>query len=115
MVKRKVIKQANQAYTITLPIEWVRRNNINKDSEVEITLADKSLIVSNTGKTETKKVKIEFNFSDERALGGQIKALYARGVDEIEITSKENLSSSIYLALQETIGFALVSSNKIRL
>ncbi|MBM3247144.1 phosphate uptake regulator PhoU [Candidatus Pacearchaeota archaeon] len=112
MVKRKVIKQANQAYTITLPIEWVRQNNITKDSEVEIDFSEKSLIVTNKGRTEIKKSKIEFNSLNLRKLAVQIKALYARGIDEIEIISKENLTPLIYGILEETIGFALVSNNK---
>lgn len=111
MVKRKVIKQANQAYTITLPIEWVRQNNITKDSEVEINFSEKSLIVTNTGRTEIKKAKIEFNSLNLRALAVQIKALYARGIDEIEVVSEEDLAPIIYEILEETIGFALVSNN----
>jgi len=109
-MKRKVIKQANQAYTMTLPIEWVRQNNITKDSELDVTLSDKSIIISNTAGVEVKKSKIIFSNLNERALNAQIKALYAKGVDEIEISSKQDISSLIYEALQETIGFALVSN-----
>jgi phosphate uptake regulator len=35
-MKRKIIKQASQAYTITLPIEWIRKNNISEKSEVDL-------------------------------------------------------------------------------
>ena len=49
-MKRKVIKQANQAYTITLPIEWVRKNKISKNSEVDIQIREKTLMV-NTGES----------------------------------------------------------------
>ena len=44
-MKRKVIKQASQAYTITLPIDWVRQNQISNKSEVDVTVSERSLII----------------------------------------------------------------------
>lgn len=112
MAKRKVIKQANQAYTITLPIEWVRQNNIDKDSEVEVISSDKSLIISNTGKVEIKKAKLIIDNYDVRNLWSKFNAFYAAGVDEIEISSTEEISTLIREAIKEDIGYALVSQGK---
>lgn len=114
MVKRKIIKQANQAYTMTLPIEWVRQNNIDKNSEVEVTLADKSLIITNTGKVEVKKAKLLIDNYDPRNVWSKFNALYAQGVDEIEIESKEEISNLIRYSISEDIGYALVSQEKGR-
>ena len=34
--ERKVIKQGNQAYTITLPIKWIRNNHIEAGDEINL-------------------------------------------------------------------------------
>lgn len=111
MVKRKIIKQANQAYTITLPIEWVRQNNIDKNSEVEVSLADKSLVISNIGRVEIKKKKIDVSGLQKRTITRLVQAIYAKGIDELELTSKEDISGELVRCLRDTIGFALVSQS----
>jgi phosphate uptake regulator len=108
-MKRKVIKQANQAYTITLPIEWVRQNNIEENREIELELAEKSLIITNKGRTQIQKRSLNIDELKLRNVTRAIQALYARGVDEIEIISKREISNEFSRALRDTLGFALVS------
>jgi phosphate uptake regulator len=109
---RKVIKQANQAYTITLPIEWVRENNIDKNPEIDVVLQDKSLVIKNTKEISVKKEKIILESGERVGLGRRIHALYAKGIDEIEIVSKEDISSKVTEVMAEIIGYALVSQSK---
>ena len=109
---RKVIKQANQAYTITLPIEWVRDNNVNKNQEVDVIIQDKSLIISNKKEVSIKKAKIVLDTVERVTLGRNIQALYAKGIDEVEIVSNQDVSSNIIEVMTEVIGYALVSQNK---
>jgi phosphate uptake regulator len=111
-MKRKVIKQANQAYTLTLPIEWVRKNNITESSELEVDMIDKSLIIRNTKGVEIKKKVLKIEKMNSRALSRMIKAIYSKGIDELEIICGEEISPEIYSALSETMGFALVSHEK---
>lgn len=110
-MRRKIIKQANQAFTLTLPIDWVRENSLDKkDSEVEVTSHEKSLIITNTGNVEIKKASIEIKEKKEtRAIGALISALYAKGTDEISITSEKDISKDVIESLNENLGFALVS------
>jgi phosphate uptake regulator len=107
-MKRKVIKQANQAYTITLPIDWVRKNKIDKNSEVEVTVSEKSIIITNKGEVESKFVKIDATDFQDRNIYRHITALYAKGIDEIEIKSDKDISSEILKGLSNTIGYALL-------
>jgi len=114
-MKRKVIKQANQAYTITLPIEWVRQNKINEKTELEVTPEEKSLIIrSTTGKVEGGKVKINVEELKTRSAHVIISALFAKGVDEIEITCNKNISEKLMSACANTLGYAVVSQEKNR-
>jgi phosphate uptake regulator len=113
MARRKIIKQANQAYTLTLPIDWVRVNNLDKkDSEVEVFSQDKSLTITNTGNVALKKVKLVIEDCSECPLWSRFNALYARGVDEIEVHASEDISSMILECISQDIGYALVSQNK---
>jgi len=112
-MRRKIIRQANQAFTLTLPIEWVRENNLDKkNSEVDISVQDKSLSVTNTGNVSIKKAKLNINNCKECALWSKFNALYAKGIDEIEIHSSEDASSLIIECISQNLGYALVSQNK---
>jgi len=108
-MKRKVIKQANQAYTLTLPIEWVRANKIDEKSEVEVSIEGRSLSVLNSGNVEGRKAKLDVSGFGMRNIYRHINALYAAGVDEIEITSDEEISSKIIRLLNTLIGYVLIS------
>lgn len=107
-MKRKVIKQANQAYTITLPIEWVRQNNIEKNREIDIEIVEKELIISNKGRIQHKKAEANIENLDTRSIYRIINALYAKGVDEISITS-DHQPHQIIKCLGNTMGYALIS------
>jgi phosphate uptake regulator len=106
-MKRKVIKQANQAYTITLPIEWVRANNLTKESEVDIEISEKTLIIRNQGETEYKTAKKDVSGLHEMNIARIIKALYSKGIDEIELTSDKDITPAIMRSINNTIGLAL--------
>lgn len=110
-MKRKVIKQANQAYTITLPIDWARRNKISEKSELDLIDSGKSLIISSDNKVEGGKAKVIVDNFSSRNIYIHINALYARGVDEIILISKKDISSEIMKSLGNLIGFALVEQS----
>ncbi len=110
-MKRRVIKQANQAYTITLPVEWARKNNLDKNPEINLDISEKTLLVSTSNPTSGGKVKITLPELNERTISMTINSLYAKGIDEIEITADEDISSKISKALRDLNGYALVSKS----
>lgn len=110
-MKRKVIKQANQAYTITLPVEWARKHNLDKNPEINLDINEKTLLISTSNPTAGGKVKINLPELNERNVSLVINALYARGIDEIEITSEGEIDSKISRALRDLNGYALVSKS----
>jgi phosphate uptake regulator len=111
-MKRRVIKQANQAYTITLPIEWVRENKISEKSELDVETSEKSLIISSGNHIKKKKATLKVSGLNFLEISRPLNALYAKGIDEIEIISENECSSKIIKSLTNTIGFALVSQEK---
>ncbi|PIN93743.1 hypothetical protein COU54_01790 [Candidatus Pacearchaeota archaeon CG10_big_fil_rev_8_21_14_0_10_31_24] len=113
-MKRKIIKQANQAYTITLPINWIRENNLSQNSELDITQNGKSLIVNTDEKHFGGSAKIDISNlpSSTGAIYIRIAALYAKGVDEITITSNKDRTKEIIEIVSSLLGLALVSQDK---
>lgn len=111
-MKRKIIRQANQAYTLTLPIDWVRSNKIDKDSEVDVSVEGRSLVVFNEGNVGGRKAKLDVSGFGMRNIYRHINALYAAGVDEIELTSDEEISSEVIKSLNSLIGYVLVSQEE---
>ncbi|MBI2124573.1 phosphate uptake regulator PhoU [Candidatus Pacearchaeota archaeon] len=110
-MKRKIIKQAGRAFTITLPVEWIRQNDLSEKSEVDLEIKDKSLVVTSGRRAAGEKVKIDVNESGRRNISRIINALYARGVDEIELLSAKDISSVLSQLLNQNLGYALVKQS----
>ncbi len=111
-MKRKVIKQADQAFTITLPIDWVRKNNIDKNSEVNVDIIEKSLIINSNNPISGGSIKVDFTGLHQRNIYRHIIALYTKGIDEIEIISDKDISPLIMKTLNSLIGYGLISHKK---
>lgn len=107
-MRRKVIKQANQAYTITLPIDWVRKNQIDKDAEVDVEIRERDLIINSDKPVACRKVRLDVNGLDDKGLYRILISLYAKGVDEIEMISKEDISQKLIRYSGQVLGYALV-------
>lgn len=107
-MKRKVIKQANQAYTITLPVDWARKNELDKNSEVDLNEDGNILVI--TAKSQISGTNIELTVDDDKVtLRNQLSALYSRGVDEIKLKSKKDISQTIIEIISSSLlGYALV-------
>jgi phosphate uptake regulator len=114
-MRRKIIKQANKAYTITLPIKWIRKNNLNEKSEIEVIEQEKSLIISSQQEISSEKIKLDVKEMSNREIYTHINSLYAKGVDEIQIIYERDVSQKIMRAINYNIGYALVSQEKNKL
>jgi len=111
-MKRKVIKQAKQAYTVTLPIDWVRNNNISENSELDVKDLGRSLIINSDQPVAGKSIKLDLSGINKRSVYMYIIAAYAQGADEVEITSDTDVSPTIVACLNSIIGYALISQDK---
>jgi phosphate uptake regulator len=111
-MRRRLIKQAGQAYTITLPIEWIRKNGLEKSGEVELDINEKSITIKTDSRAFGKKEKIDITGMNKRMIYQSLCASYVKGTDEIEILSKEDFSGNINEMISNLLGFALVEQNK---
>jgi len=110
-MKRKIIKQASQAYTITLPIGWVRKNNLDEKSEVDVEESEKSLVINSNKAVVGEKVVLDMRNLHLNNVFRHINALYARGVDEIELIYGRDISHDLLSFLNQTMGYALISQS----
>ena len=114
-MKRKIIKQAGQAYTLTLPIDWIRNNKLDEKSEVDVAVSGKTLLVNTNNQTLGGKISMNVEEIDSnRTIYMILNALYAKGVDEIELISSKEITPLLTEAANNLLGFALISREKER-
>lgn len=97
-MKRKIIKQSGQAYTITLPVKWIRANDLEEGGEVDVTEIKKKLIVSGKGdEKETRYINLEIPKEDQNYAKKLIVNSYRAGADKINVyfRGKEEILSDI--------------------
>ncbi|MBR9675483.1 phosphate uptake regulator PhoU [Candidatus Woesearchaeota archaeon] len=88
MSKRKVISFGKSSYVVSLPKNWVLRNNIKKGDEINIEETFDMLVLSTEDQSsieeETRIKRIEFD-SLKRKVNRKIIAAYMNNYDVIEI------------------------------
>ncbi|MBR9692211.1 AbrB/MazE/SpoVT family DNA-binding domain-containing protein [Candidatus Woesearchaeota archaeon] len=104
-MRRKLVKQAGQAVTITLPIEWVRSNGLKPGDEIDVEAHEKDLVLNSGKKIIGSSIKVKTTASPRRMRFMYINAAYAKGIDEIEL----ELDKEAYPELDQEIGYAVVS------
>ncbi len=108
-MKRKIIKQGNQAFTVTLPITWIRKFEIDKKNEIDIEEKGNHLIIKTHNPAVGSSIEIDVNGLSSRSIYMNIAGAYAKGIDEITLISKEDITSIINDNLHYLIGFGLIS------
>ncbi|MBR9701391.1 AbrB/MazE/SpoVT family DNA-binding domain-containing protein [Candidatus Pacearchaeota archaeon] len=84
-MERKLILQGKQAYTVALPISWIRKHDLSPKDAVQIVEEGDKLVVSS--KLKAKSESIEVNVSGNTRLEAMLKieSKYIQGYDEIRI------------------------------
>lgn len=103
-MKRKLVKQAGRATTITLPVEWVRENGLKPGDEVDLEINEKDLVIRSGKKAVGGTIKLRLSGFDNRIIYYYLNAIYAKGFDEIELECSVNLNHQ----LNQTMGFAVM-------
>ena len=93
---RKIVKQGNNAYTITLPKKWVVDNNL-ENGEVRVNEVDKELLISSleVSSHSVKSISIVLHPDTKETYRSIIGSLYRQGYDEIRVELEDSSSSSV--------------------
>ncbi len=112
-VKRKLVKQGNNALTVTLPSSWTSRFNLKAGNEVEVSEMGENIVISSDVLDNSKKTAIDLSNTDIM-LYRILAALYKAGYDEIEIkySTLKELETAQQTIRDEFIGFEIVEHRK---
>jgi phosphate uptake regulator len=86
-MKRKIVAQGNQSLTLTLPIKWVREQQLKAGDEIEVSHQGNELVLGKEGKKKggTYKINLTKETANSRLLMSLIMGAYRSGADEIDI------------------------------
>lgn len=83
-MKRKIVKHGPSSLTISLPMKWVKKNNLHSGDEIEVMEKEKELVISGFGKREEREITI--SLSKKNKLMKRILIMpYIRGFDVINV------------------------------
>ncbi|MCK5282187.1 MAG: phosphate uptake regulator PhoU [Nanoarchaeota archaeon] len=118
MVSRKIQLIAGTTYTVSLPKDWVKKNNLSEKDEVVINETnDKNLVISPID-LQIKSIKeISINVDDYKESIDQILfAMYYFGIEHIKLFSKKepikNVRSGIINTLKHMSGTEITYEDK---
>ena len=106
---RKLQKVGGATFLVSLPKEWILKNNLSQGDPVAIfEINDGSLIVDPkyTEREELKKTTLEIPSSSSEVgfdLGREVLAAYLFGYDVIDIQSEKNISPTEREMVKKTI------------
>jgi len=107
-MKRKLIKQAGQAITVTLPIEWIRDNGLKFGDEVDFSVRENDLIISSGKEVKGNSIKLDISEMPGNTKYYLINGAYAAGVDKIKLEIKR----ADYPNLNSSMGYAIVDQKE---
>lgn len=88
MDSRKVIKFGNSSFVVTLPNDWVKKNSLSKESQVNISENNNSLIVSVDNVNMEKVAQIDANSKPLKLLNREIISYYLKNYLTIKVNGK---------------------------
>jgi hypothetical protein len=107
-MKRKITRQKT-AYTVTLPIKWIRDHSLEGSDEVEILEDEEGLKITTDNISESKKVSLHLKKGIDHYYRINIENHYLRGDDILEITFEDKDAMNIIQEIVSNLnGFEIV-------
>ncbi len=103
--KRKIQLVAGTTYSLSLPKDWVRKNNLKEKNQVEVyEKADRSLIISPNTIEEKALKEISLNIDEYVQNIDQVMfAVYYLGVETITVFSKSEITKDAKTKVRRTL------------
>ena len=88
------LQKIGSSILVSLPIEWVEANKLEKSDEVEIETGTASISITPTGSSKPpKEVVIEYPVSKQENISADVTGAYLLGYDIIKIKGKSTIST----------------------
>ncbi|HJU14796.1 MAG TPA: phosphate uptake regulator PhoU [Candidatus Nitrosotalea sp.] len=87
------LQKVGSSILVSLPIEWVAANKLEKSDEVELETGTNSISITPTGNSRPpKEVIIEYPVSKQENISADVTGAYLLGYDIIKIKGKSSIS-----------------------
>ncbi|MGM5480074.1 MAG: hypothetical protein ACQESC_01300 [Nanobdellota archaeon] len=117
-MKRKIIQLAEKTLVVSLPSDWVKKNNLSKGDYLDCKSHNANLLlIPDTFSSPHSSIKIDISDMSERVLRWQISSFHKQGYNEIEIVSysKEQYKVIEELVSKLFVGFIIKDKSKLRI
>ncbi len=114
MVRRKLIKQGDNALTLTVPAKWTSLNSLKAGDEVEVIEEDNQIILQKVGtKHKIKQISITLKTDSFQASRSIIGGLYRGGYDEIMVKFDDySALKTLQKVIENLYGLEIVDISK---
>jgi len=99
-MKRTIIQQG-AGYTVTLPVEWVKKYGIKKGDSLEVSVHEKSLVIEHDKEAQVEAVKLKLTKNRNQIINSIVSA-YRTGAEEVHVHFDKNDISDRHGALHKT-------------
>ena len=105
MLRRKIQLIAGSTYSVSLPKEWVLKNNLKKGNEINFYEKNEgNLLISASSITKKETNEIALNIDEYISSIDQIVfALYYLGIENINLFSKRGMARDIEMRIRNTV------------
>ena len=114
-MQRKIIKQGNNSYTLTLPIDWVRENELDKTLNVNVNREENSIVISADSTRKEREITVDMKNKSERLVRVVLNNLYRSGYTKIVIENYKEEKFIDEFVSSRLLGFEVVKIEKDRL
>lgn len=100
-----------KSYTVTLPIEWVKKQNLDKKRLVNLEILANKVIISATGSNESSHTIHIDDFKD--SIIKILQGVYRIGIDTLQIhfSNAEVMDHLLEISEQRLIGYEVIEHN----
>jgi len=110
------LQKIGSSILVSLPIEWVKANKLEKSDEVELETGTSSISITPTGSSKPpKEVVIEYPVSKEENISADVTGAYLLGYDIIKIKGKSAISiedrEKIRALMRRLVGMEIVDED----
>jgi hypothetical protein len=114
-MRRTIIKQGNNSYTVTLPAKWISQKGLDAKSEVDVQILNDTVIIS--AQTSIKSTNIHIDFGKFKSVSEELQKtiiteIYRKGYDIITITNFPSYKTIATIVHSRLHGFEIIDATK---
>jgi len=111
-MRRKIIKQKS-AYTVTLPVDWVRAHNLGSKDEIDVDEEADALVIRTQKKPKSEEISLKLEKSTVDYYRIMIENHYLKGLDILNVEFEDKKAfNHIQDIVSNLIGFEIIEQRE---